>query len=204
MAYELNKKQSTTLWLFVEKDRIPAFSPVLAKGFIVKARVGCSVRNLLCDQFGLSVDYLEHRIQTIFLDGKAVDNVSTAVVRQDSTLALSAAMPGLAGATLRRGGVFASMRSQITHKKIAKSEIVKDGTIVLKLFNLVAGEIGSMFLAQGLWISGKHLQDFFRKALDHFWAGCLAAEIDGAHREIDTLPNIDWGQQTVFFTLRTN
>ena len=105
-----------------EKDRIPAFSPVLAKGFVVKIQVGCTVRELVCDQFGLSVDYLENRIQTIFLDGKAVDNVNTAVVRQDSTLALSAAMPGLAGATLRRGGFFAAMRSQITHNKIEKSE----------------------------------------------------------------------------------
>ena len=204
MSSELNIQHATTLCLTAENDRIPAFSPVLAKGFVVKIQVGCTVRELVCDQFGLSVDYLENRIQTIFLDGKAVDNVNTAVVRQDSTLALSAAMPGLAGATLRRGGFFAAMRSQITHNKIEKNEIAKDGTIILKLFNLVAGEIGPMFLSQGIWIAGKHLQDFFRKALDHFWSGCRTAEIDGVYREIDALPDIDWGQQTVFFKLQSN
>jgi len=162
------------------------------------------MRELLHRQLGLSADYIEQRFQTIFLDGKAVDNIDIAVVKQGSTLALSAAMPGLAGATLRRGGFFAAMRSQITHNKIAKNEIVKDGTIVLKLFNLVAREIGPMFLSQGLWISGKHLQDFFRKAPGRFWAGCRTAEIDGAYREIDALPDMDWGPQAVFFKLRTD
>ena len=204
MSSEPNKNSTTTFCLTIEKSRISVFSPLLAKGFIVRAQVGCSVRELLCDQFGLSVDYLEKRIQTIFLDGKAVDNVNTTVVHQDSTLALSAAMPGLAGATLRRGGFFAAMRSQITHSKFAEKEIVKDGTIVLKLFNLVAKEIGPMFLARGIWVFEKHLKDFFQKAPDHFWAGCRTAEIDGVYREIDALPDIEWGLQTILFKLRTD
>ena len=41
--------------------------------------------------------------------------------------------------------------------------MVKDGTIVLKLFNLVAKDIGPMFLAQGVWVNGKDISDFFGK-----------------------------------------
>jgi hypothetical protein len=194
-------KNTTTLNITVEEDQVSAFFPLLALGFTVKSKVGVSVQELLCRQLGLSADYLDNRLQTIFLDGKAVDNVKTAVIRQDSALALSAAMPGLAGVTLRRGGAYATMRQKITHKKNAKNEIVKDGSIVLKLFNLVARDIGPMFLIQGIWISGKNLQDFFRKARSHFWAGCRAAEIDGMHSEVEKLAHIDWKQKQVFLKL---
>lgn len=194
-------KNTTTLNITVEEDRVSAFFPLLALGFTVKTKVGVSVQELLCRQLGLSTDYLDNRLQTIFLDGKAVDNVRTAVVRQGSTLALSAAMPGLAGATLRRGGAYASMRHKITHKKNAENEIVKDGSIVLKLFNLVARDIGPMFLIQGIWVSGKNLQGFFRKAPGHFWAGCRAAEIDGMHSEVEKLAHIDWKQKQVLLKL---
>lgn len=194
-------KNTTTLNITVEEDQVSAFFPLLALGFTVKSKVRVSVQELLCRQLGLSADYLDNRLQTIFLDGKAVDNVKTAVIRQDSALALSAAMPGLAGVTLRRGGAYATMRQKITHKKNAKNEIVKDGSIVLKLFNLVARDIGPMFLIQGIWISGKNLQDFFRKAPGHFWAGCRAAEIDGMHSEVEKLAHIDWKQKQVFLKL---
>lgn len=194
-------KNSTTLNITVEEDQVSAFFPLLALGFTVKTKVGVSVQELLCRQLGLSADYLDNRLQTIFLEGKAVDNVKTAVIRQGSTLALSAAMPGLAGATLRRGGAYASMRQKITHIKNAKNEIVKDGSIALKLFNLVARDIGPMFLIQGIWISGKNLQDFFRKAPDHFWAGCRAAEIDGMHSEVEKLAHIDWKKKQVLLKL---
>jgi len=193
---------TTTICLTVEKDQVPAFLPLLAQGFTVKTKLGCSVQELLCTQIGLSADYVEHRLQTIFLDGKAVDNVKTAVVRPNATLALSAAMPGLAGVTLRRGGVYASMRHQITHNKNTKAEIIADGEIVLKLFNLVARDIGSMFLMQGIWISGNKLQNFLRRAPEHFWAGCQAAEIDGNRWEADKLVHIVLKQQQVFFKLR--
>jgi len=204
MPSEPNKNHTTTtICLTVEKDQVPAFLPLLAQGFTVKTKLGCSVQELLCTQIGLSADYVEHRLQTIFLDGKAVDNVKTAVIRPNATLALSAAMPGLAGVTLRRGGVYAAMRHQITHNKNTKAEIIADGEIVLKLFNLVARDIGPMFLMQGICISGNNLRNFFRTAPDHFWAGCRAAEIDGHRWETDQLAHIDWKQQQVFFKLRS-
>jgi len=202
MSSPPNKNRTATLCLTVKEDAISTFLPLLAQGFTVKTRVGCGVQEMLCGQFGLDADYVEQRLQTIFLDGKAVDNVKASVVRHGSTLALSAAMPGMVGATLRRCGVYASMRHEITHKNTPTKETVKEGTVMLKLFNLVAGDIGPRFLKQGIWIKGKNLQVFFRKAPDHFWAGCRAAEIDGRHLEVDKLSNLDWGQQQVFLKLR--
>ena len=95
---------------------LPVFFQLLQKGFRVEGNVGCSVRAFLCEQHGVAPEYLEKRIQTIFLDGKPVDDVDTAIVEDGATLSLSAALPGLVGAVMRRGGYYAPMRDQISYK----------------------------------------------------------------------------------------
>lgn len=197
----MHKHPVTTLHLTVDEDRIPLFSPLLTKGFMVKTKVGCSVKAVICRHLGLGADYMEHRIQTIFLDGKAVDNVEDTVVDQGATLALSAAMPGLAGATLRRGGAYAAMRRQITHKGCPRNPIVKDGTIVLKLFNLVAKDIGPMFFTRGIWVNGEDIQRIFRKAPQDFREGCHAVQIDGITGNVEGLFDIEWEERLVFLKL---
>jgi hypothetical protein len=187
--------------LTVTPDRLSFFSPLLGQGFTLTIRTGISVRDLLCLQIGVSDDYLDQRIQTIFLDGKVVDNVDTAVIRQGSTLALSAAMPGLAGATLRRGGAYAAMRGQISHKNNTVDDSAENGTVMLKLFNLVALELGPMFLKQGIWIDGKNLKNFFERVPDFFWDGCLNAEINGISQNVRKISLMELKQQ-VFLKLK--
>ena len=200
MKSELNNTV-ITISLAVKPDRMSLFSPLLGQGFTLKIQAGISVRDLLCRQIGVSDDYLDQRIQTIFLDGKVVDNVDTAVIRQGSALALSAALPGLAGATLRRGGAYASMRSQISHKNNTVDDSSENGTVMLKLFNLVALELGPMFLKQGIWIDGKKLENFFQRGPDFFWDGCLTAEIDGISQQVRKISLMEWKQQ-VFLKLK--
>ena len=200
MKSELNNTV-ITISLAVKPDRMSLFSPLLGQGFTLKIQAGISVRDLLCRQIGVSDDYLDQRIQTIFLDGKVVDNVDTAVIRQGSALALSAALPGLAGATLRRGGAYASMRSQISHKNNTVDDSSENGTVMLKLFNLVALELGPMFLKQGIWIDGKNLENFFQRVPDFFWDGCLTAEIDGISQQVRKILLMEWKQQ-VFLKLK--
>ena len=202
MPINRNQHQTRSLYLTVERGGVSTFFPILSQGFIVKTKVGCTLRDLICNHLGLSADYMEQRLQTIFLDGKAVDDTETTVIRQGSTLALSAAMPGLAGATLRRGSAYAAMRDQITYKKHTDDECVEDGTIHLKLFNLVAEDIGELFLTRGIWIRGENLQDFFRKAPDYFWAGCRSVEVDGVQMKAENLGSIDWKQAQVFLKLK--
>lgn len=187
--------------LTVKQDRLSLFSPLLGQGFTLTIRTGISVRDLMCLQIGVSDDYLDQRIQTIFLDGKVVDNVDTAVIRQGSTLALSAAMPGLAGATLRRGGAYAAMRSQISHKNNTLDDSAENGTVMLKLFNIVALELGPMFLKQGIWIDGKNLKNFFERVPDFFWDGCLNAEINGISQNVRKISLMELKQQ-VFLKLK--
>lgn len=147
----------------MKQDKISVFFALLQQGFQVTAKVGCDIQSLLCDQFGLMSDYLAHRISTIFLDGKPVDDVASAMVRDGATLALSAAMPGLVGATFRKAGCLAALRGSITYtKKDEAPAACYDGIITLKLFNLLVTEMGPQFLERGIWVSGSDLRDVLR------------------------------------------
>jgi hypothetical protein len=182
----------------LEARLIPVFFQLLQQGFMMKAQVGCSIKTLLCEQFGLNPDYLEKKIQTIFLDGKPVDDFDSAIVNSGSILALSAAMPGLVGAILRRGGHYAPMRDQISHKGETGPISLQEGMISLKLFNIVLKEVGPAFLKRGIWINGKDLEDFVKRQSDDFWSGCKAAQVDGEKIDSGKLPQVEWPNQQVY------
>ena len=186
----------------LEDDIVPSFFRLLEQGFTVKARVGCSAKILLCRQLGLNPKYLEERIQTIFLDGRPVDDVNSAIIEHGSTLALSAAMPGLAGAILRKGGPYASMRNQISYRQAPTSKPLQDGVILLKLFNLLLKDLGPTFLKQGIWINGKDLSDFFKRQPDDFWAGCHMAQLDGKDVDVAELLEMKWTGKEVLLQVR--
>ncbi len=110
----------------------------------------CPIVAFLVEQLGLEPSYVERRISTIFVDGEVVDDPERAVVRDGSVLALSAALPGLVGATLRKGGYYSAMRSGITHHARAAGEPPAPGTVKLKLFNLIIAELAPTLLVHGL------------------------------------------------------
>lgn len=167
------------LQLTMRAEQIREFFPILQQGVTVNARVGCSLSKLLCDQFALGRDYVVERITTIFLDGKATDDIDTAIVKDGSTIALSAAMPGLVGATMRRGGYYSAMRSGITHTESQRSSIDRIGTIRIKLFNILLTELGPGFLRRGVIIPASELAGFLGSKTDPFWQGCTEALLNG-------------------------
>jgi len=152
---------SLSLEFYLPPDQIPSFFPLLQKGFMVKARVGVSVQTFLKDHFGLSTEYLRDRVKTIFLDGKTVDDLDTTLILDGSRLALSAAMPGLAGAVLRRGSPYAGLRSRVTEREKNRSDKEEEGFVFLKLFNLLLPEVGPVFLRKGIWISREDFREFW-------------------------------------------
>jgi hypothetical protein len=191
------------LRLTLNANRIPAFFPVLQRGFLLNVRVGCSIRSFLRDQLGLTAEYVEQKVQTLFIDGKPVDDLDRTVVRDGSTLALSSAMPGLLGAALRRGGRYAPMRSQMTYEEGEKTVEVKNGQITVKLFNLTLGEMGSLFLERGIGIAAEDLTDCLRKQSGHFWNGCCGVSVDGENIECGRLPNFEWTTGLVYLQVET-
>jgi hypothetical protein len=171
--------------LFVE------FFPILQHGFGVMAMVPCTINGLLCDQLGLSRAYVLERITTIFLDGKATDSIDLAIVKESSTIALSAAMPGVVGATMRRGSFYASMRSAITCMDKGKTGACRKGMVHVKLFNLLLTDLGPEFLKGGIIITRSELSDFLNHKRDFDWQGCSEALINGTPVAQASLINSD-------------
>ncbi len=142
-------------------DQVASFFPILQKGFTVRTRVGVSVQTFLSDHLGLTPEYVRDRVKTIFLDGKSVDDLDRTLIRGGSRLALSAALPGLAGAVLRRGSPFAGLRSQVEERKQDPSNEPEEGFVYLKLFNLLLPEVGPLLLQKGILISREDFQEFW-------------------------------------------
>lgn len=138
-----------------ETARWDEFSTLLQRGVFYPLAARSSVQDFLTRQLGIDPDYIRDRIATVFVDGSVVDDLETATLRPGSTLTLSAAMPGLVGATLRKGGFYSAMRSEISWKGDDDTRQQLDGppnTIRLKLFNTVLREIGPTLLRRGVLV----------------------------------------------------
>ena len=151
------------LTLSVPVDRVPPFFQLLQKGIALKVRLGIPIRELLHDSIGLTDEYIETRIQTVFLDGKPVDDIDGAFIRDGVTLALAPAMPGLMGAMLRRGGFYAPMRSGITHRGDGAPRGIGEGRITVKLFGMALRELGPELLERGIEVDAGDLAQITRE-----------------------------------------
>ena len=138
------------------------FYEILQNGFGIKCHVGISVKSLLCEELALNPRYVSEKISTIFLDGKCVDDIDSAIIKSKTTIAVSASMPGLAGATMRRKGAYASLRSSITYNE--KNQAGKTtGVCFIKLFNLLIGDLGPFFLGRGILVRTRDMINFLRR-----------------------------------------
>ena len=191
------------LCLVVRNDLVPLFLRLLSQGVVEFIQAGSSIKELLCDQLSIQKEYLDERIQTIFLNGKAVDDIETTIVENESTLALSGPMPGLAGATFRRGGFFSGMRSQISYDKTLSSAPKGTGNIRLKLFNLVVKELGPIFLERGIWLKQKQIQDFISENADQLTQGCISSKLGKKEIESTELASIDFSSVLVQLQVKT-
>ena len=151
-----------TLALQLSADRLSTFFPLLQKGVTVPATVGCTLKSLLCDQFAIPADYVTDRITTIFLDNSPVDDLDRTIIQDGSRVTLSAAMPGLVGATMRRGGFYAALRQGISHVLDSVDAAGEGGTVRIKLFNLLLAELGPLILARGLILERGEMSDLLK------------------------------------------
>jgi hypothetical protein len=183
----------TPLSLILKHDNLSVMVPILQEGFRVAAKVGCDIQSLLCDQFGLRPDYLADRISTIFLNGKPLDNVAAAVIKDGATLALSAAMPGLVGATFRKSGSLAALRKSITYSTPDDTPATgHDGFVTIKLFNLLTSELGPLFLKRGIWVRGRDLRDALGSHPSDMHTIFKKIEKDGHCMDLEQVADLEW------------
>ena len=178
--------------LTIAADGLLSLLLLLQYGVLLRVQVGCSIKSLLCEQLGVSPTYLEERIKTVLLDGHVVDDVASAIIRDGSTLAISAAMPGLVGATLRRGGQLTSLRSAVTHREAETIWSRREGCVHLKLFNLLVPELGPILLKKGVYIGRDYFEAFLQSLPELFWKQCKVAEVDGQPVTLDYVLRMAW------------
>lgn len=176
-----------TLELKSMEKPFETFFPLVQQGVQVSMPVGISLRQALLRLPGMSPHYLENRIQTIFLDGKTVDDLDVSTVRNGATVALSAALPGLVGAMLRKGGTLGSLRSSISHCPNETDSSEKQGRITLKLFNLLIKELGPPLLQCGISIEKQAMKDFIHSHKDLLRETVWAAFADGKESTLEEI-----------------
>jgi hypothetical protein len=151
-----------------------AFKALLQRGVGIPDGKGVRVREFLQETLGIDAAYVEERLQTVFLDGHPVDDFDRAVVRPGAVLALSGAMPGLVGATLRRGGYYARMREGITHAGTHAGTDTADGGshksfVVVKLFNRPLADLAETLAARPLLVPADAIDGLDPEAADGDW-----------------------------------
>lgn len=166
------------LRLKVDDGGIPRFFSILQQGFFVCISPRSSLWEVL-ESAGFSREYLEEGVQTLFLNGSAVDNIETETVSGGSVIALSAAMPGLVGAIFRKRSPLSSLRS-MTRKCNPSGSGLSGGELVrLKLFNTVAEEMGQVILGGGAILKTSEFQGFLIARREVLGSAIVEAELDG-------------------------
>jgi len=156
------------------------FSVLLQGGFEMLVPRPCTVREFICELVGVCGDYAQKHIQTIFVDGKAIDDLDEVMLGPGSRLALSAALPGLVGATMRRGGFYSRLREGITHHAGHESVSVenKPFRLQVRLFNTVGRDLAAIFLKYGVIFSANDLKSFLLSRPPSFFQNLRASPLN--------------------------
>lgn len=175
-------------------DAPEAFSILLQGGFEMLIPRPCTVRELICEVVGVCGDYARKHIQTIFVDGKAIDDLDEAMLGPGSRLALSAALPGLVGATMRRGGFYSRLREGITHHASPESGSVekKSFRLQVRLFNAVGRDLAEIFLQYGVIVPATTMKTFLLSRPVMFFQNLRKASLNGSCLPVEPSGPASW------------
>jgi len=131
---------------------------LLQAGFSMRARAGISARAFMRETLGFPDAYIEGAVSTVFIDDSPVDDIDAARLAEGSRIALSAAMPGLVGAVMRRHSPYAALRESISYRERtggADEGRLPEIRVGVKLFNSVMVDRGPEVLARGIHLGGE-------------------------------------------------
>ncbi|SIN69613.1 hypothetical protein [Halodesulfovibrio marinisediminis] len=141
----------------------------------VTADIGDTMMNFLTNRVEFDEEYIDSEIKTIFIDGKPVDDLNTAIIPANARIALGAVAPGVAGITMRRNSPISSMRSGITYHNTEPAQEITEGTVTLLLFNSIMEDKGLNILKKGISIPASKLE----AAVEEVPESISTASLDG-------------------------
>lgn len=168
---------------------------LLLRGVRFETTPGKSVQSFLAETLPTDRNYIENSIQTIFLNGQAIDDPETTLITEPGTIALSAAMPGVFGAAFRKNGVYSGLRQRYENNQKKKSATDPSGNILVtvKCFNRVAEDLGDDLLARGVRLDIEDFTEFWQQQKGVLEKGCRQIIVDGRQ---------ETGSQDLMETLR--
>ncbi|MDY6824554.1 MAG: hypothetical protein SWH68_12270 [Thermodesulfobacteriota bacterium] len=154
---------------------------LLLRGIRFETTPGQSVQNFLAETLPTDRNYIENSIQTIFLDGQAIDNPETTLITDPCTIALSVAMPGVFGAAFRKNGVYSGLRQRYegNQRKTSVTEPSGNILVTVKCFNRVAEDLGDDLLARGIRLNIEDFTEFWQQHKGVLGKGCRQIVVDG-------------------------
>ena len=169
---------SSQLKITVARTHWARFSLLLQEGVWIKGPLNISLEQFLTKCAGIPKKDLTDLVQTVFLNGQTVDDLTKAQVANEDIIALSASMPGLLGATLRKGGYYAGLRQEISHHGRDLEVADQNGRVRIKMFNILLRQLGPGVLAHGIWLEPDRLQTFLKDRSEDFWRDCSALTLN--------------------------
>ncbi|MCF8055635.1 MAG: hypothetical protein K9K37_03230 [Desulfocapsa sp.] len=203
MFSECNTPETKEVSLTVGIEVLPRFTTLLQNGIYLTTPQGATIRALLADLPGFTDEYVSQRVQTIFLNGLPADDLQQQLFGTEAVLALSGAMPGLAGAIFRKDGVHASLRTKTADKLSDTNAIDQPLQIRVKLFNIIAVERGAQILNVGCTIQASALGKFlaYRPPL---FAAIDKVTMNDKHIEPQTLSSLLQTEKMITLTIRSS
>ncbi|MCF8110736.1 MAG: hypothetical protein K9J85_04525 [Desulfobacteraceae bacterium] len=170
------------LKLTVPKKMISFMRLLISRGIRLETRPGISVKEFLKTVLPADENYLENSIQTIFMNGHAVDDPVQTLITGPCTIALSAAMPGVFGAAFRKKGIYSGMRAGYLQNSSGDENNFNGETVpvTLKCFNQVAEDLGNTLLENGVTMDIKDFENFWKPEKNVLENRALRAEINGS------------------------
>jgi hypothetical protein len=102
-------------------------------------------------------------------------------------------MPGLVGATMRRGGYYSRLREGISRRD--DGEVTGDDQpfrLQIRLYNAVGRDLAGLFLHQGIIVGSETLLQFLESRPAVFYDHLLAATRDGSALPTDAAGIASW------------
>jgi len=177
-------QQEGKIRVALSAEQMPALFSLLQQGIPVQVNVGVSLEQLLDELFRMPRAYIDDRIQTILLDGKPVDDLGVSI-HDNSVIALSAAMPGLVGTTLRRGGHLAAFRKGIAFQDRPGASETHLGRVTVKVFNTLIKELGLRMLENGVCVADGDVRDMLAGLRDRLGLSRIFVDSDGETGHLD-------------------
>jgi hypothetical protein len=203
MSSKRNTQEMKQITLLVESEVLSRYTTLLQSGIYLNAPQGTTIGTLLATLPGFTEKYLSQMVQTIFLDGLPADDLQQQLFGTEAVLALSAAMPGLAGAIFRKGGIHASLRTGTAGKLSETKSTDQPIQVRLKLFNMIAVERGTQILDDGCTIAASALRKFltYRPPL---LAGIKEITTEGRTLDPQELTSLLQSEKMITLTIRSN